>query len=547
MARGGQGDAHRLGHPRRRRRRAPRRRGRPPVTVSSGASPSGPVHLGNLREFLTVALRGRGAAPPRLAGPAPARVGRLRPVPQGAGRRRPGLGGAHRPPALGACPTRGSATTPGPSTSRRPLRAALAELGVEMEEVSQTELYRAGVYRAQVRTAIERRDEIETILARHRTKDARRRPTRGGRAADGGAAERARSGDLARFPFKPYCGTCGRDTLDLTDFDRPRHLLHLPGVRLPRAPRPRHRHRRQAGVEGRLADAVGLRARRLRARRASTMRRPARRTPSARSWWRSIFEMPPRRRWFGYAFVGFAGVQKMSSSAGGVAHRRRRAADPRGADPALALRPPAAQAGLQHRLRARGGPALRRVGRPGPQGRDQARRRGARLRAGRRDRDRRDPADPAGGGAVPDARLGRRRDGRVRRADQPDHRPRRARARLGRRPGAAAVPGDALDLGVRAGLRGPDDRPRPTPDADRLAALSTREADLAPAAPRPTCPTAISTSSPVTSLVYGVPKLALGLALDAARPTRSRPTRRSSSGSSTTCSSARTAARGCPR
>ena len=63
--------------------------------------PSGPVHLGNLREFLTAALRRRRAAPPRRTRAPPARLGRLRPVPQGAGRRRPVVGRAHRPPALG--------------------------------------------------------------------------------------------------------------------------------------------------------------------------------------------------------------------------------------------------------------------------------------------------------------------------------------------------------------------------------------------------------------------------------------------------------------
>ena len=49
--------------------------------------------------------------------------------------------------------------------------------------------------------------------------------------------------------------------------------------------------------------------------------------------------------------------------------RGGRAPGPRGVDPALALRAPAAAADLRHRLRSGGPPALRRVGRPDAQGR----------------------------------------------------------------------------------------------------------------------------------------------------------------------------------
>ncbi len=117
------------------------------VTVSSGASPSGPVHLGNLREFLTVhfvaeecAAAGARATPPR--------VGRLRPVPEGPRRRRPVVG-RHIGRPLSRSPTRGPATVVGRalqgSAPRRPPR-----LGVQMEEITQTQRYTAGPYREQV-------------------------------------------------------------------------------------------------------------------------------------------------------------------------------------------------------------------------------------------------------------------------------------------------------------------------------------------------------------------------------------------------------------
>ena len=338
-----------------------------PVTVSSGASPSGPVHLGNLREFLTVhfvadELHRRG-----VAGPAPARVGRLRPLPPGAGRRRPGVVGAHRPAAVGRA---------GPVGVPRLLGRALQGAAARRRWPSSASRWRRsprpsgtapGVYRSAVRTAIERRDEIEAILARHRTRKEAE-PVESDAEEDPPVGP---SDELARFPFKPYCSSCGRDTLDLTDFTDPvitytcrvcgyhgrfdidtdtdgklvwkvdwpmrwafEHVDFEPAGDGPRDPRlvvHRRPRARGAGLRDAAPGLVRLRLRRLRRRAEDVV-------------------------------LGRRG-----------AHRRRRAADPRGADPALALRPPAAAPGLQHRLRARGGPAVRRVGRPGPQGCDQAR------------------------------------------------------------------------------------------------------------------------------------------------------------------------------
>ena len=96
---------------------------------------------------------------------------------------------------------------------RAPLRPAMAEMGVELEEISQTEKYTSGAYRAQIRTAIDRRDDIEAILARHRTKAAAAEDTA---PTDAEEEDTSGVGDLARFPYKPYCRQCGRDTVRLT-------------------------------------------------------------------------------------------------------------------------------------------------------------------------------------------------------------------------------------------------------------------------------------------------------------------------------------------
>ena len=94
-----------------------------------------------------------------------------------------------------------------------------------MEQKSQTELYRAGTYREQILLAVAHRREIDGILGRYRTKDAA--------LAEGDTPEEAEllmdsvagddepsgTGDLARFPFKPWCQACGRDTTTITAYD----------------------------------------------------------------------------------------------------------------------------------------------------------------------------------------------------------------------------------------------------------------------------------------------------------------------------------------
>src|SRR5687767_6954328 len=173
-----------------------------PVTVSSGASPSGPVHLGNLREFLTVhfvadELHRRGTQVRHLH--VWDDFDRFRRVPAGVDP----AWSEHIGRPLSAVPDPWGCHDSWADHFKAPLRAALADLGVEMEEVSQTERYRAGVYRTPVRTAIERRDEIEAILARHRTrKEAESVESDAEEDPPVGPAD-----ELARFPFKPYCSS----------------------------------------------------------------------------------------------------------------------------------------------------------------------------------------------------------------------------------------------------------------------------------------------------------------------------------------------------
>ncbi|HWJ83026.1 MAG TPA: lysine--tRNA ligase [Nocardioides sp.] len=188
------------------------------VTCASGISPSGPIHLGNLREFLTVhfvaeEIRRRGIDVRHLHSWDD--YDRFRKVPAGTD---PSWN-EHIGKPLTAVPDPTGQYDSWAELYKAPLRAALAEMGCEMVEIDQTRMYRSGAYREQVLTAVRKRDEIEAVMARYRTK----KPA-GGEGSDEGDStaesdEHAGRGDLARFPFKPYCRGCGRDTVTLTSYD----------------------------------------------------------------------------------------------------------------------------------------------------------------------------------------------------------------------------------------------------------------------------------------------------------------------------------------
>ncbi|MCL2614175.1 MAG: lysine--tRNA ligase [Nocardioidaceae bacterium] len=187
------------------------------ITCASGISPSGPIHLGNLREFLTVhfvaeEIRRRGIDVRHLHSWDD--YDRFRKVPAGVD---PSWA-EHIGKPLSAVPDPTGEFASWAERYKAPLRAALAEMGCEMVEVSQTEMYRAGTYREQILTAIRKRAEIDEVLGRFRTKKAA--PTEDGEPVETTAEEEVTGADLlARFPYKPYCRGCGRDTVTITAYD----------------------------------------------------------------------------------------------------------------------------------------------------------------------------------------------------------------------------------------------------------------------------------------------------------------------------------------
>ncbi|MFF3632575.1 lysine--tRNA ligase [Streptomyces sp. NPDC002250] len=209
-------------------RRAPGK----PVVVASGLSPSGPIHLGNLREVMTPHLvadeiRRRGRQVRHLISWDD--YDRYRKVPEGiAGVDKSWAEHIGKPLTSVPAP-KGSAYPNWAEHFKAAMIASLAELGVEFDGISQTEQYTSGVYREQILHAMKHRGDIDAILAQYRTKKApakkqQQKPVdeaeleaeegSGAAAEDDGS-----SGAAGYFPYKPYCGNCGKDLTTVTSYD----------------------------------------------------------------------------------------------------------------------------------------------------------------------------------------------------------------------------------------------------------------------------------------------------------------------------------------
>ena len=180
-------------------------------TCASGISPSGPVHLGNLRELMVPHLV---ADEVRKQG-VPCRhilswddYDRFRRVPAGF----PPEFAGHIGRPLSAVPDPCGEHPNWAEHFKEPLRESLARLGVLVTEISQTRMYTSGAYAAQIVTAMRRRADIGAVLARYQTK----RPAQAG--ADDPDDEEPRNAGTY-YPFKPYCASCGRDDTTVTAFD----------------------------------------------------------------------------------------------------------------------------------------------------------------------------------------------------------------------------------------------------------------------------------------------------------------------------------------
>ncbi|MFC5141448.1 lysine--tRNA ligase [Actinomycetospora rhizophila] len=184
------------------------------IVCASGLSPSGPIHLGNLREVMTPHLvadeiRRRGHDCEHLVSWDD--YDRFRRVPAGVDP----AWEEHIGKPLSEVPAPfGSPFANWAEHFKAPMIAALADLGVPFRGISQTGMYTSGAYRDQVLLAMRERARIDGILGRFRTKKkgAPENDDEDGAGQDG-------AGGREYYPFKPYCGGCGRDDTTITAYD----------------------------------------------------------------------------------------------------------------------------------------------------------------------------------------------------------------------------------------------------------------------------------------------------------------------------------------
>ncbi|MFJ8537337.1 lysine--tRNA ligase [Streptomyces sp. NPDC093591] len=208
-------------------RRAPGK----PVVVASGLSPSGPIHLGNLREVMTPHLvadeiRRRGHQVRHLISWDD--YDRYRKVPAGIAGVDESWAQHIGKPLTSVPAPKGSAYPNWAEHFKAAMVEALAELGVEFDGISQTAQYTSGVYREQILHAMKHRGDIDAVLAQYRTK-----PKAGAKksqkpvdeaeleAAEGSGAageDDGSSGSAGYFPYKPYCGNCEKDLTTVTSY-----------------------------------------------------------------------------------------------------------------------------------------------------------------------------------------------------------------------------------------------------------------------------------------------------------------------------------------
>ncbi|MER7792988.1 lysine--tRNA ligase [Streptomyces sp. NPDC097640] len=210
-------------------RRAPGK----PIVCASGLSPSGPIHLGNLREVMTPHLvadeiRRRGYECVHIVSWDD--YDRYRKVPAGID---PSWSEHIGKPLTSVPAPPGSTYANWAEHFKAPMIEALKELGIEFHGISQTEKYTSGAYREQILHAMRHREQIDAVLDRYRTKDkagAKKAPAKQQKPVDEAELEAAEgsgaaseddgsAGGAGYFPYKPYCSVCERDLTTVTSYD----------------------------------------------------------------------------------------------------------------------------------------------------------------------------------------------------------------------------------------------------------------------------------------------------------------------------------------
>ena len=211
-----------------------------PIVCASGLSPSGPIHLGNLREvmvphFVADEIARRGIAVEHIISWDD--YDRFRKVPAAVEGVDESWNEHVGKPLTSVPAPAGSGYPNWAEHFKAVMKAALEMLGVTYRGISQTQQYTSGAYREQVLHAMRERDRIDAVLGRYRTRVAPPAPGQGTRGAkealdaasaqaaelaeegSGAAGEDDGSGSGGYFPFRPYSTTFGTDSTQVVSYD----------------------------------------------------------------------------------------------------------------------------------------------------------------------------------------------------------------------------------------------------------------------------------------------------------------------------------------
>jgi lysyl-tRNA synthetase class 1 len=174
------------------------------IICASGISPSGPVHLGNLREVMTVhlvaeELRARGHQVEHLHFWDD--YDRLRKIPSGV----PDDFARYLGCPLVEVPDPSGEFATYAERYSTDFTTGLARLGIFPHFITQSEEYRKGRYAEQITVAMEKRSQIFDILAEYQTRE--------------GQQETVEERRAAYYPYKVYCENCQKDLTTISSFD----------------------------------------------------------------------------------------------------------------------------------------------------------------------------------------------------------------------------------------------------------------------------------------------------------------------------------------
>ncbi|HEX3359042.1 MAG TPA: lysine--tRNA ligase, partial [Tepidisphaeraceae bacterium] len=181
------------------------------VVCASGISPSGSIHLGNLRELMTVhlvceELRSRGLTVEHIHSWDD--FDRFRKVPVGV----PDAFAAHIGKPICDIPDPGDEYDSYASRHIAEFQKSMEQLGIRPRYIRQSQEYRAGKYNEQIKVAMNKRLKIFDILNKYQTLERE-------------GAEPVEARREAYYPLRVYCAKCGTDSTKITGWDDAANLV----------------------------------------------------------------------------------------------------------------------------------------------------------------------------------------------------------------------------------------------------------------------------------------------------------------------------------